>query len=122
MVCVILIHIGMHHEKKIFGKRSTRNRRCAPEISRVTVPRYIRFVDAYDKLKPIAAALGVHYSSTLRSTRLPPVPPPSPLLFTTASPCFFYCYRVDQDKDPWYTACPMEGCNKKVPRNEASDI
>ncbi|CAN0072247.1 unnamed protein product [Laminaria digitata] len=22
--------------------------------------------------------------------------------------------KMDQDKDPWYTACPVEGCNKKV--------
>lgn len=25
-------------------------------------------------------------------------------------------HRLDTEKDPWYTACPKEGCNKKVGR------
>lgn len=24
------------------------------------------------------------------------------------------CTRLDPERDPWYTACPTEGCNKKV--------
>lgn len=30
--------------------------------------------------------------------------------------------RLDPEKDPWYTACPIEGCNKKVRQREPVSV